>query len=118
MSLRFRPAAVAALLFGNAALAQEPATGEAIRAAIAGNTVQGSMLATGVYTEFYADDGTIKGQGYEGAWRVEGDRMCFEYGQDPEACWQVGLVGDQVTWLKDGQADGTGMIVPGNPNGF
>jgi hypothetical protein len=44
--------------------------------------------------------------------------MCFKYGTDPEACWAVGLAGDQVAWLKDGKADGTGTILPGNPNGF
>lgn len=101
-----------------AAYATEPASGEAIRAAVAGNTVQGSMAASGPYTEFYAADGTIHGKDYKGAWRIEGEAMCFRYGEDPEACWQVGLAGDQVTWIKDGQADGTGTIVPGNPNGF
>jgi hypothetical protein len=100
------------------ALAQAPATGDAIKAAIAGNTVQGSMASSGVYTEFYAADGTIRGKDYTGAWRVEGDAMCFKYGTDPEACWAVGLAGDQVAWLKDGKTDGTGTILPGNPNGF
>jgi hypothetical protein len=35
------------------------------------------------------------------------------YGQDSEACWQVKLDGDQVTWVKDGKEDGTGTIVKG-----
>jgi hypothetical protein len=30
----------------------------------------------------------------------------------------VEIAGDMVTWLKDGQADGTGTIVPGNPNKY
>ncbi len=94
------------------------ATGEQITAAISGNTVQGSMIAAGAYTEFYGADGVIKGKDYTGKWRVNADTMCFQYGQDPEACWQVKLDGDQVTWVKDGKDDGTGTIVKGNPNNF
>jgi hypothetical protein len=110
--------AVLVLLAAGPALAQTPAAGYAIHASIGGNTVQGSMLASGAYTEFYAADGTIQGKDYGGAWRVEGDTMCFKYGADPESCWGVGIAGDQVTWLKDGKADGTGTILPGNPNGY
>lgn len=100
------------------ALAGALATGEQISAAISGNTVQGSMIASGAYTEFYGADGVIKGKDYSGKWRVNGDTMCFQYGQDPEACWQVRLEGNQVTWVKDGKDDGTGTIVTGNPNKF
>ena len=94
------------------------ATGAEILAAIAGNTVQGAMEASGPYAEFYAADGTIKGQGYGGAWTVEGDAMCFQYGTDPKTCWQVEIAGDQVTWIQDGKAQGTGTVVAGNPNNF
>jgi hypothetical protein len=100
------------------ACAGSAATGDQIAAAISGNTVQGSMMASGAYTEFYGADGVIKGKDYSGKWRVERDAMCFQYGQDPEACWQVKLEGDQVTWVKDGKDDGTGTIVKGNPNSF
>ncbi len=110
----------AAMLFiiGSTALAGATATGEQISTAISGNTVQGSMIASGAYTEFYSADGVIKGKDYTGKWRVEGDAMCFQYGQDPEACWQVRIDGNQVTWVKAGKEDGTGMIVKGNPNNF
>jgi hypothetical protein len=109
--------AVAALItLAASATAAETATGEQISAAISGNTVQGSMIATGAYTEFYAADGVIKGKDYTGKWRVNGDAMCFQYGSDPENCWQVRLDGDQVTWVKDGKDDGTGTLVKGNPN--
>lgn len=100
------------------AYAGATATGEQIGAAISGNTVQGSMIASGAYTEFYGADGVIKGKDYVGKWRINADTMCFQYGQDPEACWQVRLDGDQVTWVKDGKDDGTGTIVKGNPNNF
>lgn len=107
-----------AMLLAAPALGQSPADGPAIAQAISGNTVQGSMLASGAYTEFYAADGTIKGKDYTGNWRVQADTMCFKYGTDPESCWAVALDGDQVTWLKEGKADGTGSILPGNPNGY
>jgi len=112
--------AAAAMLFAisGSALAGATATGEQISAAISGNTVQGSMIASGAYTEFYSADGVIKGKDYTGKWRVDGDRMCFAYGTDPEGCWQVRLAGSEVTWVKDGKDDGTGTIVAGNPNNF
>ena len=111
-------AATIFMAIGGNAFAAGTATGDQINAAISGNTVQGSMIASGVYTEFYGADGVIKGKDYTGKWRIAGDTMCFQYGQDPEACWQVRLVGDQVTWVKDGKDDGTGTIVKGNPNNF
>jgi len=98
--------------------AQELAPGDAIRAAVSGNTVQGSMSASGAYTEFYAPDGTIRGADYAGSWSVDGDRMCFAYGADPATCWGVRLSGDGVTWVSDAGDEGTGTIMPGNPNGW
>jgi hypothetical protein len=110
--------AAASIVSGGAAWAQGMATGAQIAAAITGNTVQGSMMASGAYTEFYGADGVIKGKDYTGKWRVNADTMCFQYGSDPEGCWQVKIDGDQVTWVKNGKDDGTGTIVKGNPNNF
>ncbi|MTI44224.1 hypothetical protein JM93_04103 [Roseibium hamelinense] len=108
-------AAFAALSTG--AFAAELASGEAITAAISGKTVQGSMSDSGAYTEFYAADGTIRGNGYTGTWTVSDDEMCFAYGEEP-SCWGVVLDGTSVSWIKDGKTGGTGTIVDGNPNGF
>lgn len=107
-----------AILLTGPTWAAGTATGEQITAAISGNTVQGSMITSGAYTEFYGADGVIKGKDYSGKWRVNADTMCFQYGTDPEACWQVKIDGDQVTWVKGGKDDGTGTIVKGNPNKF
>lgn len=106
-----------ALLAATPALA-ETATGDAIRAAIAGNTVQGNMTSSGAYSEFYAVDGVIKGKDYAGEWTIDADRMCFKYGEDPATCWNAAIKGDAVTWINDGNEAGTGTIVAGNPNGF
>ncbi len=104
--------------FSFPALAAEMATGDQIKAAISGNTVQGEMIASGAYTEHYAADGVIKGKDYKGAWSVEADTMCFQYGTDPKGCWQVRIEGEKVAWVKDGKDDGTGTIVAGNPYNF
>lgn len=99
------------------AVAQTLATGDQITAAIAGNTVQGSMLESGAYTEFYQADGVIKGADYSGNWTVQDDQMCFDYGEGA-SCWSVRIEGDAVTWVKDGVDDGTGTVVAGNPNNY
>jgi hypothetical protein len=110
-------------LWPGSVAAGDALTGDQIRALVAGNTVQGNMEASGVYTEFYAEDGTIKGKDntgtdYKGAWSIDGDNMCFQYGDDPANCWQVAKEGDQIQWVKEGKVDGTGTVVPGNPNNF
>lgn len=112
-----RLALVVALTIPMAANAEGLATGAEITAAITDNTVQGSMLEAGAYTEFYAADGTIKGKDYTGTWAVSGDTMCFSYGDAPD-CWNVRLKGEAVTWVQDGEDGGTGTIVKGNPNKF
>lgn len=99
------------------AWAQTLATGDQITAAIAGNTVQGNMLASGAYTEFYQADGVIKGADYTAKWSVKDDQMCFDYGEGA-SCWSVRIKGDAVTWIKDGVEDGTGTLVAGNPNQY
>lgn len=100
-----------------AVAAETLATGDQIKAAIAGNTVQGSMLEAGAYTEFYQADGVIKGKDYTGKWTVTDNQMCFDYGSG-ESCWSVRLAGDAATWIKDGVDDGKGTILAGNPNKF
>ncbi|MEQ9260137.1 MAG: hypothetical protein RIG84_13705 [Roseovarius sp.] len=106
----------AVLALGSAPLAfAEMATGDDIMSAISGNTVQGSMADGAGYTEFYDTDGTIKGADYTGAWTVEADKMCFDYGEG-KTCWGVKIEGDMVTWMDGDTADGTGTILSGNPN--
>lgn len=111
------PLALTLVLAAGPALAETMATGAEITAAISGNTVQGSMSASGGYTEFYAADGTIKGKDHTGAWTIEGDTMCFNYGDAPDF-WSVRIDGEAVTWVQNGVDGGTGTIVAGNPNNF
>jgi hypothetical protein len=96
----------------------EMAKGDQITAAISGNTVQGNMDSTGPYAEFYAADGTVFGKDYKAKWFIEGDTMCWIYDGSPKDCWSIELSGDQVKWVKDNKAQGSGTIAKGNPNDF
>jgi hypothetical protein len=109
---------LAAVLLAAPALAQDLATGDAIKAAVSGNTIQGSMTSSGPYAEFYAEDGTVKGDGYTAVWAIVGDTMCWTYEGAEQDCWGVKIAADQVTWIKDGAEGGTGTIVAGNANNF
>ena len=85
---------LAAVLLAAPAFAQDLATGDAIKAAVSGNTIQGSMTRSGPYT------------------------MCWTYEGAEQDCWGVKIAADQVTWIKDGAEGGTGTIVAGNVNNF
>jgi hypothetical protein len=111
-------AALVALAVAGPAAAADKLSGAQIKETVAGNTVQGKMEGTGPYAEFYDKDGTIKGEGYVGAWTIQGDTMCFQYGSDPKACYGVAKDGGGIQWIKDGKVDGTGTVVPGNPNKY
>jgi hypothetical protein len=101
------------------ASAQNLATGAEIKAAIAGNTVQGAMTTgADAYTEFYAEDGAIKAKDYSGRWVIDGDTMCFTYDKPEAECWGAVIQGDMIMWKKDGKDDGMGTILKGNPNKF
>lgn len=93
-------------------------SGDELREIVAGNTIE-TLVAEGAGdTAYYAENGTIKGDGYTGSWRVVDDQLCAIYGEDPERCWMMVLHGDEVTWLYEGQQDGAGIVVPGNPLGL
>ena len=94
------------------------ATGDQIMAAVSGNTIQGNMDSSGPYAEFYAADGTVLGKDYKAKWSVEGDTMCWVYEGTPKDCWNVDIEGDQVKWVKDSKAQGSGTVLKGNANDF
>ena len=98
---------------------EEAPTAAVISAAVSDHTYQGSMSkADSGFAEYYAPDGTIRGDGYSGEWRVEDGAMCFQYGDNPEKCFQVTIVGPSMVMYKDGEIDGNGMLIAGNPLGF
>lgn len=107
-----------AALIAAPALAQSALTGDQIRGLVSGATIEGAMEGSGPYAEFYAPDGTIRGADYTGAWSVQGDTMCFQYGDGAPSCWSVVGSGSSVQWLQDGAVLGTGTVTAGNPNNF
>lgn len=94
------------------------ATGKQIEKALAGNTVEGSMQASGRYTEFYSTDGKVLSKDYKAVWRVEGNDMCWIYKDQPKDCWQASIKGVAVKWVKNNKIQGSGTIVRGNINNF
>ena len=94
------------------------ASGQQLKNAIAGNTVQGSMDGAGRYTEFYAKDGTVRSKDYQAKWSIEGEQMCWVYDGQPKDCWRASIKGNSVKWVKDGKVQGTGTIVQGNSNRY
>lgn len=102
-----------------AAFAEEMPSASEIRDAVANHTYQGAMSQPeSGFAEYYAPDGKIHGDGYSGQWRVEDGVMCFKYGDKPESCFEIAITGPSMVMYKDGEIDGNGMLIPGNPNGF
>ena len=111
---------LAALLLGAAVSGAALADGlsaDDIAAAIGDRTYQGSMTAD-AFAEYYAADGTVRGDGYTGCWRAEGDTLCLAYDGADEQRWGVELDGPAMMPFKDGEVDGSGMPVEGNPLGL
>jgi hypothetical protein len=98
--------------------AAEMAKGDAIQAAVSGNTIQGNMDTTGPYAEHYGADGVVHGKDYKAKWSIEADTMCWVYDGTPKDCWNLEIAGDRVKWIQNGKAQGGGTILPGNPNNF
>ena len=98
--------------------ADKPTAAELTKA-VSDHTYQGSMSAANSgFAEYYAPDGAIRADGYSGKWRVEDGLMCFQYGDKPERCFGVELHGPSMTMFKDGEVDGNGMLIRGNPSNF
>jgi hypothetical protein len=108
------------MITAGAAHAADMASGEDIRASVSGKTIQGSMLRDTFqkWSEFYMEDGTIKGDGYDGKWSIEGDTMCFEYGGASSGCWAASIEGPAIIFFKDGKVDGAGVAKSGNGNNY
>lgn len=110
-------AMVALLMPPTGTAGDAPMAGE-IRAAVSDHTYQGSMSEGGSgFAEYYAPDGTIRGDGYTGEWTVKDGTMCFDYGEGPW-CFEVMIDGPSMVMYKGGKIDGNGMLIEGNPLGF
>lgn len=103
----------------SAADAPTRADAATLRERIIGNTVTGTMSPDSSYTEFYAPDGTIHGASYEARWSIKDDRLCLEYDASPQLdCYAVSIDGKALEWHRQGEVQGTGTLVTGDPNNF
>ncbi len=108
-------------------LSQEKVIGlseQDIHAVIVGNSMTG-YSSRGWWTEYYAPDGTIRGQWrsakdnyrYVGKWSVAGKLMCFDYGRHGKFCGTLEVRADRVLFYPEGgKARGkSSKLLPGNP---
>ncbi|WP_353176263.1 hypothetical protein [Salinisphaera sp. T5B8] len=92
---------------------------DTIRERVIGNTVTGTMSPDSAYTEFYAPDGTIHGPSYEARWTIKDDQLCFDYDEALQIdCYRVKIDGRSLEWHRQGEVQGKGTLVEGNPNNF
>ncbi|MER0237217.1 hypothetical protein [Fulvimarina sp. MAC8] len=101
------------LAFSVPAFAQSSA--EDIREALVGNTFQGSM-GSSEYSSYFGEDGTYADATTTGTYEITEDGVC--YPETDYGCYQAEIEGDQLEWFKDGESEGTGTIVEGNPMEF
>ena len=105
--------------------AGELLSGPQIVERVAGNTLEGRRLDTGSFVEFYSLEGRVLAEGYEKAWHVEGDKLCFQHAsfrsgeRDLGDCYRLSVVGHELQWLDpDGKFDGYAQVLPGNALGL
>ncbi|MBX2869084.1 MAG: hypothetical protein KTR18_10430 [Acidiferrobacterales bacterium] len=100
-----------------ATLLAQGLSAEEIAKSVSDHTYQGSMTDS-AFAEYYAPDGSIHGKNYSGKWRTEDNKMCFQYGDKAENCWDIETRDSSMTMIKDGVVDGNGMLVKGNVHGY
>lgn len=115
--MKLLPLALLLAVSGGTAAAQD-LSGAQIAATISGMTILGNPDEGEGFAEYYDPDGTIRSDGYTGAWTTEGDSLCFAYGGEPAGCVGVRLTADGIVWVVDGAVTGTATIVPGNISGY
>lgn len=104
----------------------EMLTGAEIRAEFEGNTVSGTYVGGGPFTEYHARDGRALGDnGFtineDACWNTDGDRVCYHYGQPKDRrtyCFTVERQ-DNWYWLRvaeTGRLNAVAQIEKGNPS--
>lgn len=115
----------ALLVPGRAATEAQRLTGAEITALFTGNTVAGSYLNGGYFSEFHAEDGRALGDNglnlnTDACWNVDQDRVCYHYGVRPDRrtyCFFVERDGEKLNLrVSDtGRLNAIGTMQKGNP---
>ncbi len=120
--------ALLAGVFSHQGAAEEPLSGEQVRALITGNTLQGNFMANPLTMVFY-EGGVVRGSvgmsgSDSGTWEIEGDHYCNEwvtYFSGTRHCYQWLSHGDRYV-LKNVDTfrgrDIQGRIEKGKPKGY
>lgn len=117
------PFALGLLLSGPAGA--EMLTGPQIKDLFTGNTISGSYVTGGPFSEFHSADGRALGdnglsQNVDACWNTDGDRVCYHYGPYKDRrtyCFTVERNGENLA-LKvadSGRLNALAKVEKGNP---
>ncbi len=103
----------------------EMLNGAQIRELFSGNTVAGTYVWGGLFSEYHAADGRALGDNghtinVDACWNTEGDRICYHYGpakQRKTYCFTVEKNGDNLDLrvADSGHLNAVGTVEKGNP---
>lgn len=122
-----KPFLLALLLLSPAhAAAGERLSGEAIREVFLGNTVAGTYVHGGLFSEYHAPDGRALGDNghslnVDACWNTDGDAICYHYGPRKDRrsyCFTVEKQGEEyrLSVRDDGRLNAIARIIRGNPD--
>ncbi len=84
-----------------------------------GNTSDGTMIAGGIYREYYARGGDIRMKSHSGAWWLKENQFCTSYQGMKTSCFDVrSLQHGSIVWEQEGTVLGSGRVIKGNPYKF
>lgn len=114
------------VLLHGLAVAGEKLDGEAIRQAFTGNTVAGTYMHGGLFSEFHAADGRALGDNgfnlnVDACWNIDADAVCYHYGPRADRrtyCFTVEKEGESFRLIvrDSGKLNAIARIVKGNAN--
>lgn len=105
--------------------AGERLNGAAIKQAFTGNTVAGTYMHGGLFSEYHAADGRALGDNgfalnVDACWNIDGDAVCYHYGARKDRrtyCFFVERDGEDIRLIvrDTGGLNGVARIIAGNP---
>jgi hypothetical protein len=119
---------VVVLMLGPAgfAVAGEKLDGAAIKEAFTGQTVAGTYMHGGLFSEYHAPDGRALGDNgfainVDACWNIDGDAVCYHYGPRTDRrtyCFTVEKQGENFRLLvrETGRLNAIARILKGNVN--
>ncbi len=117
--------AVLAWLAVSAPAAAETLSGAEIRLEFEGNTVVGTYVGGGAFSEYHLPDGRALGNNgftanVDACWNTDGDRVCYHYGTSKERRTYCFTVERQGPWLwmrvaETGRLNAVAQVEKGNP---